>query len=243
VDLFTLLAQVFNFLVLVLVLRRFLFKPLLGVMDERESRFVQRREEAEARTRQAQELLLRARQEDEELARNRDRLRAQAESQAAEALHRLLDEARAQVVARREEWVRAEGLEREASLQALRPRLASAVGVVCRQALQDLAGQDLEEQMALRLAARLAGDPTFPSSSSVLITSSRPLGERARQALGQAARTALLEFQTDENQSPGLRVYSGGWDIEWTLDSYLEALEERIRELLVEEMRVPPPPA
>ena len=35
-DPFTLLAQVLNFLILVLLLRRFLFKPLMGVMDERE---------------------------------------------------------------------------------------------------------------------------------------------------------------------------------------------------------------
>ncbi len=241
-DLFTLLAQVFNFLVLVLVLRRFLFKPLLAVMDERERRFVQRREEAEARTRQAEELLGRARQQEEEHERNRALLQAQAESQAAETLHHLLEEARAEVMARREQWLRAEGLEREASLQALRPRLMDAVGSVCRQALQDLAGQDLEEQMALRLTARLAEDSTFPSSGSILITSSRPLGESARQALGQIREKALLEFRTEEDPSPGIRVRSGGWEVEWTLDSYLEALGERIRELLEEETRGTLPP-
>ncbi len=241
-DPFTLLAQVLNFLILVLLLRRFLFKPLMGVMDERERLFVQRREEAETRTRQAEELLDRARRQEEERERHQDLLQAQAESRAAEVLRHLLEEARAEVMARREQWLRAEGLEREASLQALRPRLAAAVGSVCRQALHDLAGQDLEDQMALCLAARLAHDPTFPASGPLLVQSSRPLGGPARHALGRIGESACLEFRTEEDQPPGIRIRSEGWEIEWTLDSYLEALEERIREVLEEETRVALPP-
>ncbi len=241
-DAFTLLAQVFNFLVLVVLLRRLLFRPLLRVMDERERRFVQRHQEAEAGIRQAEELLARARAEQEEFEKTRSLLRSQAEAEAAEQRRHLLEEARAEVASRREEWLRTEALEREATLRALRPRLASALGSLCRRALRDLADQDLEERMARRLAERLAGNPPLPSSAPVRIATSCPLGEAGRQALARALGTDRLEFVTREEALPGVRVRSGGWEVEWTLDSYLDRLEERILKVLEEKRDVPPSP-
>jgi F-type H+-transporting ATPase subunit b len=46
---FTVTAQIFNFLVLVYLLKRFLYKPIVRAMDERERRIASRLEEAEKR--------------------------------------------------------------------------------------------------------------------------------------------------------------------------------------------------
>ncbi len=234
-DTFTLVAQVVNFLVLVVILRRFLFGPLRRVMDEREQRFARRRQEAEDQVAEARLLQEQARAEREQLERTRGDLLARAEAQAAEHLRHLLDEARSEVAAQRDGWIQEERRDRSATLLALRPRLAAVVGAVCRQALQDLADQDLEGRMALGLARRLAGARDLPASGPFQVGSSRPLGPQARAALEQALAPAPLEYHVGPEDPPGVRVHAGGWELEWTLDSYLGNLQERVARLLEEE--------
>ncbi|HEY4789048.1 MAG TPA: hypothetical protein VIH57_23530, partial [Bacteroidales bacterium] len=47
IDWFTVAAQLINFLVLVWLLKRFLYKPVLKAIDEREKRIVMQLQEAE----------------------------------------------------------------------------------------------------------------------------------------------------------------------------------------------------
>src|ERR1700712_3358626 len=51
---FTVIAQVINFLILVWLLKRFLYKPVLNAIDEREKNIVARLEEAKAQKAEAQ---------------------------------------------------------------------------------------------------------------------------------------------------------------------------------------------
>ena len=46
IDWFTVIAQIINFLVLLLLLRRFLYKPILNAMEERERKVAERLESA-----------------------------------------------------------------------------------------------------------------------------------------------------------------------------------------------------
>ncbi len=240
-DTFTLVAQAVNFLVLVLLLRRFLFGPLRRIMDEREQRFAQRRQQADEQLTAARQLQEEARLRGEQVDRTRGELLAQAQVQADEHLRALLDQARREVAERKEAWLQEERRDRAAVLDALRPRLAALVGAVCRQALRDLADQDLEERMALNLARRLAEERQLPTSGSLRVLTSRALAPRARTALEQTLAPAALEFMVVPEDPPGVRVDAGGWELEWTLDSYLGSLQERVVHLLEEAGRAAPP--
>ena len=55
IDWFTVVAQIVNFLILVWLLKKFLYGPIIRAMDDRERRIASRLEEANARERQAQE--------------------------------------------------------------------------------------------------------------------------------------------------------------------------------------------
>ena len=48
IDWFTVIAQVINFLVLVVLLKRFLYKPILDAIDQREKRIASALAEADA---------------------------------------------------------------------------------------------------------------------------------------------------------------------------------------------------
>ena len=61
-------------------------------------------------------------------------------------------------------------------------------------------------------------------------------------ALEQALAPALLEYRVAPEDPPGVRVHAGGWELEWTLDSYLANLQERVVRLLEEEAGHASPP-
>ncbi len=55
IDWFTVVAQAFNFLILVWLLKRFLYKPILHAIDEREKGIAAQLAEADAKKAEAQE--------------------------------------------------------------------------------------------------------------------------------------------------------------------------------------------
>ncbi len=54
IDYFTIVAQIINFLVLVFLLRHFLYRPVIKAMDEREQKMVSRLKDAEQKREEAE---------------------------------------------------------------------------------------------------------------------------------------------------------------------------------------------
>ena len=57
IDLFTVIAQIINFLILVYLLKRFLFNRIIKIMDDRENQIIDRMQGAEAAKEEAQKEL------------------------------------------------------------------------------------------------------------------------------------------------------------------------------------------
>ncbi|MCA1796368.1 MAG: hypothetical protein LC645_02300 [Geobacteraceae bacterium] len=56
IDNFTVIAQLINFLILVWLLKRFLYQPVLRAVDAREARLQEQQQQAQEEQNQAQEL-------------------------------------------------------------------------------------------------------------------------------------------------------------------------------------------
>ncbi|MFW6083626.1 MAG: F0F1 ATP synthase subunit B, partial [Gemmatimonadota bacterium] len=94
IDWFTFVAQVLNFLILVLLLRRFLYRPVLRVIEEREEGIRSRVREAEEDREGARRAAAAAREREAEIESERkERLRA-VETDVAAIRRELLEEAR-----------------------------------------------------------------------------------------------------------------------------------------------------
>ena len=155
IDWFTVAAQVVNFLILVWLLKRFLYKPILHAIDAREQRIALALADADAKKAEAQQ------ERDEFQHKNAvfDQQRAGLLSQATDKAHaerqRLLDEARQDSDILRAE--RQDALKREQqSLNAeIARRTREEVFAIARKALTDLAGKSLEASMSEVFARRL----------------------------------------------------------------------------------------
>ena len=147
IDWFTVGAQALNFVILVWLMKRFLYKPILDAIDVREKGIAAKLAEAEAKKVEANKEQKDFQHKNEELDQQRAALLAKATDEANSERQRLLGEARKaadDLSAKRQETLRREahGLN-----QAIQARAQEEVFAVARRALTDLATTSLEERM------------------------------------------------------------------------------------------------
>ena len=80
IDWVTVIAQIINFLVLVFLLKRFLYVPIINAMDRRQQAIATSLEEAQQKSNVAESEALRYRQLQDNLEKDKNSLLAQIES-------------------------------------------------------------------------------------------------------------------------------------------------------------------
>ena len=152
---FTVFAQAVNFLILVWLLKRFLYKPILHAIDEREKGIATQLAQAEAKVAEAQKERDDFQHKNEVFDQQRAALLTKATDEAKAERQRLLDEARKDADALR--------AKRQAALQSEQRNLnqeiirwtQKEVFAITRKTLADLAGTSLEERMGDVLVGRV----------------------------------------------------------------------------------------
>ncbi|GAI08114.1 unnamed protein product, partial [marine sediment metagenome] len=97
IDSFTVIAQIINFLILVYLLKRFLFNRIIKIMDEREMQITGRMQDAEAAKEEAQKELEEQRRIREELQQKWNEMLAQAKKDAQKKREELVRVAREKI--------------------------------------------------------------------------------------------------------------------------------------------------
>ncbi|HOP36238.1 MAG TPA: hypothetical protein PL090_07925, partial [Syntrophales bacterium] len=111
IDWFTVAAQILNFLILVFLLKHFLYDRIIGAMDERERKIRGRLEDAEEKKREREEEAETYRRKNRELEDKRKEILDAARDEAEEKRKELVRQARENVESLRTQW--RESLQRE----------------------------------------------------------------------------------------------------------------------------------
>src|ERR1700689_4724793 len=155
IDWFTVAAQAINFLILVWLLKRFLYKPILHAIDERERGIAAQLAQAEAKKAESQKERDDFQHKNEAFDQERAALLKKATDEAKAERQRLLDEARKDadsLRAKRQEALRNE--QRNLNQEVTR-RTQKEVFAIARKTLSDLASIGLEERMSEVFIQRL----------------------------------------------------------------------------------------
>ncbi|MBW6455815.1 MAG: F0F1 ATP synthase subunit delta [Trueperaceae bacterium] len=242
IDVFTLIAQLVNFVVLLVLLRAFLYRPIMRVMREREQRIADEHaaakeagEEAEAR---AEEL----RREREELEATRRERLAEIEREAEELREERLAEAREEAEAARERWREALARERDELADAVRGKAAAVLADALRRGWRELADEELEARAIEVFARRLDGLEDGQRSAlagaarggELLFTTAFEATDERRESLLAAVRSLLGEdhgetleadFERDPELIAGVTLRAGDLRVGWTARAQLDDLE------------------
>lgn len=241
IDWITVAAQLANFLVLVWLLKRFLYRPILDGIDAREAEIAERMQIA-ART-----------EEDAKAteANYRAQLAALQSEQASvsEALQRQAEQEKDALMAAAHDRIERERaawlthLDEEArSFSAKMQRAGGhALLELTRKALTDLADETLEARIAaglIRQIGRMDGDLQHASGhpKDAVVTSHDTLPKSTQDDLCTELRSRFdgidVRFDTDPAQSPGLSLRIGGAQLAWTVDTYIDGLNDLMSDQL-----------
>jgi F-type H+-transporting ATPase subunit b len=247
IDWFTVLAQIVNFLVLVYLLKRFLYKPIIRAMDERERRIAASLQEAEKREEQARQELEQYETKNREIDSQREALVSHIKEKVEIQRKELLSEARDQVDAIRSNWYQAVEREKEAFLQDLRERTSRQTCAVARRALKDLGNAELEHHVVRVFIERLRsldegerralGDSVRQSKPQVTVISAFQIPEEMSREIGEVLQEQIsdpidLQFETSPDVICGIELRAHGRKIAWSVKDYLEGLETILAEVL-----------
>lgn len=242
IDWFTVFAQIVNFLILVWLLKRFLYGPIVNAMAERERRIASRLEEAADKSARAEAEEASYKQMRRELEETREKLLKGAKKEAEERRKELLAEARGEVDKIKSIWEEELERDKETFLRQLRQRTADRVVSILRAALEEMAGTSLEREVARTFLAKLKSldakereeiARTFGKNGGCVTVVSRfSLPPEIREEISGSLRDitgAQARFETSPEPIVGIEVEAGGRRIEWSLAGYLAGLEEDLR--------------
>jgi F-type H+-transporting ATPase subunit b len=250
IDWFTVVAQIVNFLILVALLKHFLYGRIIDAMDQREQKIAARMEEAEKKRREAEEEADSYRKKSQELDNRRDEAMKEARQEAEQHRKELTEKARHEVDQLRERWQHAVEQEKESFLRDLRQRVSDHVYTVVRRVLQDLAGTELEERVIDSFIERLPdvsdeerrkiGESASKADGTVELHSPFGVSTADRQKMTRAIRKFVedevdVKYLTTSDMILGIELRSHGHKVAWSVEEYLSSLESHIGQFLDEE--------
>lgn len=251
-DGFTIVAQVVNFLILVALLKRFLYAPIIRAMQAREDHIARRLDEAQEKISGAQHQAAVYDQRMQALQQTQDAMLTQAQEAAESQRQQLLEQARQEVERLQDRWRQTLRQEQTAFLQELRQVAGQQVCVVARRVLADLANADLELVVLQGFLARLREldretRSTFSAAlqgvyGAAVVRSAFPIPDEVREQILQAIHTDMIDTQSEVQFTLAPELICGiefivrGQKIAWSLAQHIDALEERVAALLEQEL-------
>jgi F-type H+-transporting ATPase subunit b len=248
IDWFTVGAQALNFLILMGLLKHFLYRPILDAIDTREKRIAGQLADAKKQKAEAHKEKEAFGQKNDAFDADRAALLKKATETANAEGKKLIDAAHVAadaVATKRRDGLKAEELE---LARSIRDRTIEGVFAVTRKVLADLADTSLEASIGKLFLRRLKSmdvaaltemkntlTSTHPAKIVVRSTFDIPLRERA--TIGAAVGHALdsdvaIDFETAPALMSGIELVVSGRKLSWSINDYLQAMQASIDALV-----------
>ncbi|MBW6495875.1 MAG: F0F1 ATP synthase subunit delta [Burkholderiaceae bacterium] len=247
IDWLTVAAQIVNFLVLVWLLQRFLYRPITDAMARREERIESRLSEAKEARANVETEAEHLREKQEKLEASKEEVLRDARQEANEQREAMENDLREEMEARRKTWEEHLEDERDAFAARLRQRAGHQVIDIVRRVLQDYAGSDLAGQVADTFVERLTGlddeardklsDAAKRADGPARVDSSAPLEPSARSQITRAIHKHIapdieVDYHEDDDLLLGVRLIIGEQTVEWSATRFLGRLETTLDEAI-----------
>ena len=233
---FTVLAQIVNFLILIFLLKRFLYGPITKAMEERKKKIATAIEQADSAEKKAKQHSEELAGEKQKFLDAKEQKLAEAEKEIREKQDKSLKKARLEVEDLRQTWMDQLTEDKAAFLHKLKGEITSQLMRIGEKVLRDLANEKLERQVITIFLKKVSEDDLFQSqaiSGKLLIQSGFKIdneqSESIRKQLSEYFQGAqTIQFQVIEEIGIGIRIKAGDRKVEWNLANYLGGLEKEI---------------
>lgn len=239
IDWFTVSFQIINFLILIALLKRFLYGPIIRAMDEREKTIATRLSEAATAQREAETKAALLTKDQEEFTRLREQMELEAHQEINKWKEESIDRIKGEIALQRSSWQQNLAEEQEDFLRKLKIHISRQVFLVGQKVMADLADTSLEARLLETFLKKIQQEPGTPiegnmqKSTTLLVTTGFPLDASVRERLQAQLGSSFssfneVEFSEDGQVGFGIRLLAGDRKWEWNLSRYMRDIEKDI---------------
>ena len=240
---FTVIAQVINFLILVWLLKKFLYKPILNAVNQREKKITDQIKDADDKKAAAQKEQDDFKKKNDDFDQQKKALMDKAVADAKTEKQKLIDGAKAEASTLRATMENAAKEKQESDNVTKAEKTQQQVFAITRKALADIASISLEEQSANTFIKHLKEsndeekkqfiDAFKSNSNAILVRSAFELAAKQQGEINDAVNVILsadthLQFKTTPEIISGIELSTNGYKLTWSLSEYLDSLEKSI---------------
>jgi len=239
IDWFTVVAQILNFVVLVLLLKRFLYKPILAAIATRERRIAAELAEAGGKMAEAEKERDEFQHKNDEFDKARSALLKKAKLEADAERARLIEEAKKSADDMNAKHMAALKTDAKRLNREITSRAQQEVFAISRQVLADLSTTSLEASLCAVFIRRVralegpakekfarafatAPEPALVRSAFELTAKQR---KEIQKALNETFQEEIkLRFLVEAELIGGIELASNGQKAAWNIANYLKAM-------------------
>jgi F-type H+-transporting ATPase subunit b len=258
IDWFTVLAQIVNFLILVWLMKRFLYKPVLHAINEREKKVADQLDEAAKKKSEADLEMQEFKKKNEAFDSQRAALLDKAKADANAEGDKLLAETKREIGLVRAKQIETLNADSHNLANSIILRTQKEVFAIVRKVLVDLSGATLEERVIDVFVRRLremdaASKANFASAmesapNSAVLKSAFDLSSDERGSIQKAlndyfSADVSLKFETSNELVGGIEFTTNGLKVAWSISDYLSAMTKSIDKLIEQQTQAKTKPA
>lgn len=250
IDWFTVIAQVINFLILVWLLKHFLYKPIINAIDAREKRIADELSNAKSKEEEAEKEKEGFKRKNEEFDQQRNYFLNKAKEEAKAERQQLLGEVRKEASELKAKQQEALKNEEHNLSKEIAQRTQQEVFSIARKVLHDLAGISLEERTVDVFSQRLHNlkdeekkqltSARSASPNQALVRTAFDLPQAQQDLIKKTIKETLgieiqPKFETVPELVSGIELITDGQKVAWSIANYLTSLQKSISELTKEQ--------
>ena len=251
IDWFVFAAQIVNFLILVALLKFFLYDRIVKAMDARQAGIASRLDEAERLRDEARARILELEEKNQELRDKTEEILNQANRDADAERGRLMALVGQEAQQSRQRWRESLLRERQVFFEELRMKAGMFIFGTIRRILKDLADEDLEDRMVQVFTGLIKG---MDAGQQELLRRSLDSGtpmitlksafelkpdQRGRilDAIGPyVSKDVSFRYEVSDSPLTGIELMTHWYKLAWSIGDHLAALEEDFNRALREEI-------
>jgi F-type H+-transporting ATPase subunit b len=238
VDWFTVGAQIVNFLVLMVLLKIFLYDRVVQAMDERQKKISSQLQDANRKKEEARKEAEDLNKKRRKLEAERDEIISEATRQAESRRRTLVENARNEVDQMQSRWRESIERRQQVFVKDLQKMACRQIYDAAGKALHDLADDDLEARILESFTNRIqhmdreGKEQLISGEGRLLVRSAFEIGSTERGKLTrflhrEVAKELEVDYQQDSELLGGVEIKAAGKKISWNLRDYLTTLEEK----------------
>ena len=240
---FTVIAQVINFLILVWLLKRFLYKPVLNAIDEREKKIAAQLSDAKAKKAAAQKERDAFQQKNEAFDKEKAAQLNKVQEEVKAEKQRLFEEVRNESNTLRAKYETSLKQEEESITETLKRRTQDEVFAIAGKTLSELAPQVFEEQSVKVFIKRIQDlkdeekakfkEAFVNADKTILIKSAFELSSSSKVELEKSisditGKETNFQYEINTALVCGIEIDAEKYSLSWNIDSYLDSLKKNI---------------